>query len=276
MENNTSSVLKTDQLQYAVALVLFLFITIWYYYIHGIDTSSSEPVRQLWGSAYQIMAIFGGFVGLSVAGKWGYRSLIGRAVMFFSIGLLLQSFGQSVSSYYNFFANQAIPYPSLGDIGFLGSVLAYIAGAYTLLKSTGFKYSIKSVKGKFLAIGVPLVLLVSSYWFFLRGYQFDWSNQVKIFLDFGYPFGQAIYVSIALMAYLISRNYLGGIMRRPIVFFIFALALQYFADFTFLYQANAGTWHVGGLNDFYYFCSYGLMAFALINIGSVRQKIAAL
>ena len=34
----------------------------------------------------------------------------------------------------------------------------------------------------------------------------------------------------------------------PFVFLIVALIFQYISDFTFLYQANAGTWYVGGLN----------------------------
>ncbi|MEI6839245.1 MAG: hypothetical protein WCK56_15740, partial [Alcaligenaceae bacterium] len=236
------------------ATVIFVVITAWFLYIHSFDLSTTLRIRQIWGSAYQIMALFGGLVGLTVSGKWGgYKSLLGRAIMFFSIGLLLQTFGQSVNSYYNFFKDATIPYPSFGDVGFMGSVFAYIYGAYLLMKATGFKFSIKSVKGKAVAIGLPLIVLVTCYFIFLQGYQFDWTNQAKVLLDFGYPFGQAIYISIALLAYLMSRNYFGGLLRQPVVFLILALILQYISDFTFLYQANASTWYVGGLNDFLYF-----------------------
>ena len=258
----------------AVAVTLFVIISLWFFQIHTRPMADTESVRQAWGSIYQIMALFGGIVGLIVSKHWGgYKSLIGRAVFFFSIGLLLQSFGQSVDSYYNYFANQQIPYPSLGDIGFMGSVIAYIVGAWLLMKASGFKFSVKSAKGKFFAVALPLVILVACYFFFLQGYVFDWSNKAKIFLDFGYPFGQAIYVSIALLVYLMSRNFLGGIMKKPIMFLVIALIFQYISDFTFLYQANAQTWYVGGLNDYLYFCSYFLMALSLINMGGLFKVI---
>jgi hypothetical protein len=119
------------------------------------------------------------------------------------------------------------------------------------------------------AIGIPLVLLITCYFIFLQGYQFDWTHKLKIFLDFGYPLGQAIYVSIALLAYFMSRNYFDGLLRRPVVFLIAALIFQYISDFTFLYQSNANTWYVGGMNDFFYFLSYTLMTLTLIYLGGV-------
>ena len=258
----------------SVAVALFVIISLWFFRIHMLDLATTESVRQAWGSIYQIMALFGGIVGLIVSKHWGgYKSLIGRAVLFFSIGLLLQSFGQSVDSYYNYFANQQIPYPSLGDVGFMGSVIAYIIGAWLLMKASGFRFSVKSAGGKFFAIALPLVILFACYFFFLQGYVFDWSNKAKIFLDFGYPFGQAIYVSLALLVYIMSRNFLGGIMKKPIMFLVVALIFQYISDFTFLYQANAQTWYVGGLNDYLYFCSYFLMTLSLINMGGVFKVI---
>ena len=268
---------KKDKWLYATLFLLFIAITGWYIYIHSFELGTTERLRQLWGSAYQVLALFGCLIGFMTSKKWdGYRSLIGKAIMFFSIGLLLQSFGQSVSSYYNFFGHQAIPYPSLGDIGFMGSVIAYIAGALLLLKATGFHVSVQSLQNRLIAILVPLLILIFSYLFFLQGYVFDWSNPTKVILDFAYPIGQATYVSIVLIAYMTSRNYSLGIMKRPLFFLLIALAFQYFADFTFLYQANAGTWHVGGANDFLYFSSYFLMALALLVMGGVRRILPEL
>jgi len=234
-------------------------------------------MRQAWGSAYQVMALFGCIVGLIASKKWnGYKSLIGKAILLFSIGLLLQSFGQSVNSYYNYFENQAIPYPSLGDIGFMGSVIAYIGGAWLLLKASGFQVSARTLKKRLIAIVIPVIILISSYLFFLHGYVFDWSHPIKVILDFAYPLGQATYISIVLIAYLTSLNYNLGAMKWPLFFLLIALAFQYLSDFTFLYQANAGTWYVGGANDFLYFTSYFLMALALLIMGGVRRVLLEL
>ena len=274
MENQNSSAVNQSRFLYGVAIFCFVAISTWYFYIHSFGLDTTEGVRQIWGSSYQILALFGGIVGFFVSKRWsGHKSLVGRAIMYFSAGLLLQSFGQSVNSYYNFFEHQTIPYPSLGDIGFMGSVVAYISGAYLLMKVTGFQSLIKTVKGKIVAIGLPLIILLASYFFFLQGYEFDWTNKIKILLDFGYPFGQAFYVSLALLAFFMSRNFFGGIMKRPMFFLVIALIFQYVSDFTFLYQANAGTWYVGGMNDFLYAVSYFVMALAIIYIGTVSQKI---
>jgi len=120
---------------------------------------------------------------------------------------------------------------------------------------------------------IPVVILIGSYLFFLKGYEFDWLNPVKIFLDFGYPLGQAIYVSIAILTLLLSRNLLGGVMKKPIFYLIFALIFQYLSDFFFLYQSNIGVWYVGNINDYLYFVSYSIMTMAIIYMGSTFTRI---
>ena len=272
MENTTTS--TTHKVLLWFTAVMFVALSVWYLYIHSFDVSTNESTRQAWGSTYQIVALFGGIVGLTISRKWGgHKSMMGKATLWFSLGLLLQTFGQSVNSYYNYFQHQSIPYPSLGDIGFMGSVFAYIFGAHFLLRTAGFKFSFKSTRGKFFAVFVPALILGFSYFYFLKGYLFDWSTPIKIFLDFGYPLGQAVYLSIACLAYLSCRTFLGGVMKKPLLFLIIALVMQYFSDFTFLYQANAGTWYVGGLNDFFYFVSYLLMTVSLLTIGSAFDTI---
>ena len=266
MDNTIENTKGNDSL-FAVAFTLFVIISAWFMYLHTTPGADTEFNLKVWASSYQIVAAFGGIAGLFIANKWGgTKSLMGRSIIFFSVGLLLQVFGQSVNSYHNIFQDQQIPYPSFGDIGFMGSVISYICGAYVLMKASGLRFSVRSISGKFYGIVIPIAVLVCSYFFFLKGYVFDWTNVPKVILDFAYPFGQALYVALAALAFLISRNFLGGIMKNPILFLIFALVFQYFSDFMFLYQANAGTWYAGGLNDFMYFLSYFLMTLALISM----------
>ncbi len=275
LNNNNSG--DTSAMKYKILSALYVIISAWFFYLHlflNFNLDGTQYDLKIWASSYQIIALLGGMFGLYVSRKWGgYRSIVGKAVLFFALGLLLQVFGQSFDSYLNVLKNVEIPYPSLGDIGFFGSVVSYIVGAYYMLKSVGFKFSFKSLKGKLIAIIIPLIILISSYLFFLRGYEFDWSSPLRVFLDFGYPFGEAIYLSIAILAFLVSLNYLGGIMRKPILLFIFALFIQYACEFTFLSQASAGTWYAGGVNDFMYFTSYFIMALSLVKLGSTFYKI---
>jgi hypothetical protein len=160
----------------------------------------------------------------------------------------------------------SIPYPSVGDIGYFGSVLFYIYAALQLAKAAGAKFSLRSHSKKVVAAILPLALLVASYVVFLRNYQFDFSSMgstVAVFLDFGYPLGQATYIAIALVTYLVSQKLLGGVMKKKILLLLFALLIQYIADFTFLYAAKNGSPFPGGANDFMYLLAYTIMALAL-------------
>ena len=265
---------RRSSAQYFILGILFVGFNIWFFYLHTLNPDSNLAARQLWGSAYQVIALLGGIIGLFISKKWGgLKSLIGRAIFFLSLSLLLQSFGQSVSSYYNYVSGAGLPYPSLGDVGFFGSTICYIVGAWLLAKATGIHFSLKTLHGKVVSFIVPVILIGIAYFFFLRGYVFDWSAPVKIFLDFGYPLGDALYVSLATIAFILSTNFLGGIMRKPILFLIFALIFQYVADFTFLYQSSSGAWSVAGINDYLYFASYFIMAISLVVFGDTFNRI---
>lgn len=258
-----------------VAVVLFVAITVWWFFLPEIGEPNSEHARFLLGSTYQVLAFWGGICGLLISRHWGgVRSIVGRSIIAFSIGLLLQVLGQSVYSYHNLFLGNETPYPSAGDIGFFGSIPAYIYGIFLLARACGSHITLRSFRNQLAAFLIPLAMLVLSYSIFLTGYEFDSGARLVTFLDFGYPLGQAIYVSLALLTFIISRNYLGGIMRGPIFFILVALVYQYVSDFTFLRQASLGTWYVGGIGDYLYFSSYFLMSLALIYLGYTYKKIS--
>jgi hypothetical protein len=260
---------------YLFPVIVFAIFSVTWVYIQQFDVEASRDLRQLWGHTYWILPVFGGIAGLLISKRWGgYKSLLGKIILILSIGLLLQAFGQLYSSYYVFFNDvESPPYPAIGDIGFFGSVIIYIYGVILLAKLSGFKSSIKKAHNKIWAVIIPVSMLCLSYFLFLKGYEFDPSQKIVAFLDFGYPLGQALYVSIAILALLVSRNLLGGMMKKPIWFLIFALIFQSLSDFVFIYQAIQGTWYVGGFNDYMYLTSYFLMTLALLHMGNVFKKI---
>lgn len=274
MDKTSFSVSKSNNIKYAIAIGLFLFFAAWFFYVHLFDLEKTERMRDILGHLYQVMALYGAILGIVLSRNWGgYKSMLGRAVLFLSLSLLFQNIGQTVSSYFVYLYSE-LPYPSLGDVGFFGSTILYIIGLYSLARASGLKFAFKSTKGKIIALIIPVIMLTVSFFFFLKGYEFDWSNKLKVFLDLGYPIGDAVYVSIAILTFTLARSFLGGIMKKPVLFLALALIFQYIADFTFLYQSSRGTWYIGGLDDFLYFLSYSLMTCSLIYIGSsVFKKI---
>ena len=258
-----------------VTIVLFVILTGWWLALSPFSHDESLiHAKFIWGSCYQVIAIWGGVCGLLISRSFGgFKSFLGKSIIFFSLGLLFQSLGQSFYSYYNLFANVQAPYPSLGDVGFFGSIIFYIFGVVYLAHVSGVRVSLGSFYNKLQAILIPLCMLILSYVIFLKDYVFEWSDKLKIFLDFGYPLGQVFYLSLAILTLILSRKVLGGIMKKPVIFFLISLIMQYISDFNFLYHANHGTWFVGGIGDFLYMFSYLLMTLSIIQIAYVLKSI---
>jgi hypothetical protein len=266
------AVLKT-QLEAQITLVVFLILTCWWLILR-LFIGINDFHDQLFAATYGLMALWGGIWGIIVSRRWGWlKSVMGKAIAMFAFGLFAQEFGQLVYSYYIYFLKIEVPYPSIGDIGYFGSVLFYIYGVMLLAKASGIKIGLKSFENKIQAFLIPLVMLSVGYFLFLQSYEFDWSSSLTVFLDFGYPLGQAIYVSIAILIYLLSRNVLGGIMKSSVLFVLLALILQFLSDYTFLYQASRGSWVVGGINDYMYLFSYFVMTLALLRLRTVFHKL---
>lgn len=256
-----------------VIFIIFGILTLWWVSIftRGLTEGMENDVFTL---IYCILALLGGSAGWTFAHKWGgFKSTLGRSIIMFTLGLLAQFIGQIMYNYYIYVLGIEVPYPSIGDVIFFSSILFYIYGAWLLAKVSGLKLSIQSAHGKLQAFIIPIIIVIISYLVFLQGYEPDWSNKIVIFLDFGFPIGQAIFVSIAILALLISKNILGGMMRKPIILLILALIVQYIADFSFSYQVSREAWYVGGTNDFLYALAYFLMATSLFSIGNMFYKV---
>ncbi len=256
-----------------VVAIFFLLQTIWWIsiFVSGLKETSQN---YLFAATYGLICIWGAGWGFIISKKWGgFSSVLGRSLIFLSLGLLAQEFGQLVFSYYNVFLHVEVPYPSVADIGFFGTIPFYIYGIWLMARASGARFSLKSLGNQIQAFLIPAVILTASYLFFLKDYTFDYSHPLQIFLDFGYPLGEAFYVSLAILTYTLSRNLLGGIMKSKVLFIVAAFAAQYTAEFNFLYQNSKGTWINGGYGDYLYFLSYTIMVLGIIQFGHVETQL---
>jgi len=260
--------------QAKVALVFFILYTVLWAYLQYSHSSTSSSAFHFFGITYCLVAFWGALWGIFIAVKWGgLKSVMGKALVLFSLGLFAQTFGQITYSLYAIVLKIEMPYPSIGDLGFFGSIPLYICGMVYLAQASGISISLREFKNRIQVVLLPLVLLALSYFIFLKGYEFDWTQPLAIILDFGYPLGQSIYISIALLTFILSKNSLGGKMKNRILLVLFALVLQYLSDFMFLYQASNNVWSVSGLNDYLYFVSYFFMALSLIQFKTVYNEL---
>lgn len=265
MIKNLFEFIKQDLIA-KLSIGLFVGFLSWWLTLYFTDFSNNASFL-FWGNFYQTLAIVGGVAGVVISWRWGgLKSVMGRAIAAFAVGLLFQVIGQNIFSYYNIILKVDVPYPSWADLGFFGSIPFYIYGIILLARASGAKSSLRSLTNQIQAVLIPLVGLSLSYYFFLANYEFDWSAPLRVFFDFGYPLGQTIYITIALSTFLISRKVLGGIMKNKIMFVLFALLVQYIADYNFLYQAYNETWVSGHYGDLIYMSAYFVMALALLQL----------
>lgn len=250
-----------------IVVILFLLLTVWWLLSPSYQGTERSRFFGDFPSIYAIVALLGSLWGFTISQKWGgFKSVMGKAIIFLSMGLFAQVFGQVVYAYYSFYERIAIPYPSWGDLGYFGSIPLYAIGVLFLAQAAGVKFTLKSYASKLQSVFIPLVALIFSYSIFLRGYQFDVTAPLKTFLDFGYPLGEVIYLSLALLSYILSRKILGGVMRYKILNLLLALSIQYLCDFTFLYQVSKGSYISGGINDYMYLISYLAMTLGLLEL----------
>jgi hypothetical protein len=264
--------LLKNKIQIFVTLVFLGFVIWWATFQHVVAQLGLSVQR--FGYTYGILAFLGAIIGFWASRKWGgHKTVLGKAILFFSLGLLAQEAGQLITTYYVVVAKINIPYPSWGDVAYFGSTFSYICGGVFLTKAVGVKYALKSNKYKAIAVIVPVVLLAASYWVFLHHHQYDWHHPLTVFLDLGYPLGDAIYISLALLSYFLSRKLLGGVMRSAILIMIVALFAQYISDWTFLYQSNRGTYVPGKYDDLFYLITYFITSTAIIKFLSVYKGL---
>lgn len=277
MENILAFTIKRS---WVAQLLLFLFIALtgWWLtiYVRGLTEGTENNAYTL---IYPLLALIGSISGLVVSKRWGgFKSVIGKGLSLLTLGLFAQFFGQAAYAYNIYIKGTPVEelYPSLGDLGYFGSVIFYFFSLIFIARVAGVRLSLSSYKGQLQAIIIPILLLVFSYTLFLRGYVMDWEAPIVTFLDLAYPIGQAIYISVAIVIYALSKKFLGGAMKGPILFLLVALLVQYISDSTFLYQVKTEQWYVGGINDYMYTLSYVLMAIGLIQIGKSLDRVKEL
>lgn len=265
---------KRLKLYPTLLLIVVVVFSSWWILINFTYLGDNESFRSFFSYTYGLTALLGAIIGWDVSLRWGgIKSILGRAMFVFASGLFFQELGQLVYSYQIYFLNIESPYPSIGDIFFFSTNFFYAYGIWLIAKASGANFTLKKTKGKITAVLIPALMLIFAYLSILRQYEFNWGNPLTSFFDFGYPTVQAIYISATIMAYILSKKWLGGKMKNTTLLILIVFVVQYISDFTFVYQVLHQTWELSGSNDLYYLISYSLMAFTLIRFGIMHNKI---
>lgn len=249
------------------------YILVMYIFWAGLQVSGIKdlPINLVWGIGINFIPTFGGIFGLNTARQWGgFRSAVGKAISFLSLGLLSWSLGNWIWSYYNFFGNIDVPYPSFADVGYIAAVPLWIIGTFHLSKATGAKFSLRRVGGRLYLVVLPIIAAIFSYYFLFvvaRDSVFEWTNEniLKTFFDLAYPVGDWIILTLAFLIWGLSLKYLGGRYKWPIFTTLFGFVLMFFADFSFSYSTTLGTYYNGGPFDIIFVLALFVISFGIAN-----------
>lgn len=259
-------------------VVSYLLMFMWWLSIFARGVAETKE-NYLYGLCLGLVSMAGGELGLTHAYRWGlFRSRLGKALSFLSLGLITWGFGTIIIAYFNIFNNASYPYPSIADLFYIASWPFWFLGIINLFKVTGATMNIKNIAGKLFTVLVAVFGLFLSYYLLFivaRGgvFEIDTSNYLRLFLDFAYPFFDVIILISASLLYVLSAKYLGGLFKIPILIIIVGFLINYFADMVFTYTNTLGTFYVASWVDMLYTTALFFVAFGvnLINIPALED-----
>lgn len=258
--------------QKILSFYLVFLLTFWIILFRSGSTTSFW--NYFYSFSFSLIPLIGGLFGMFSSKPWGMlKSAIGKSVFFIAAGLFTWGVGSMIWSYYNFFNQIVVPYPSLADFGFTLSLPLWILGIVSLSKATGARFGLKHIRGKIQLILIPVIVMAVSYYLLVivaRGgiltESFD--NYFKLFFDLAYPFGDVIIVTLALLIFGLSFNYFGGRYKLSIFTIILGFIFMYLADFIFSYTTTIETFYNGNWGDLIFtialfFITFGNLGFYL-------------
>lgn len=256
----------------SVKLLVAYFASIAIYWFANFFLTEGANTSTYWYQFFfGLIPLVGGLTGLiSVARKWGgFKSQLGRALSFLSLGLITWGIGQMFWSYYTIRQIAEVPYPSWADASYIVSWPFWIVGMVNLSKATGIKFGLRHLKGKLLLFVIPTLAILASYWLLFlvaRGGEIDTaSGSLKLFFDLAYPIGDVVILTAGLLVFGLSFNYLGGKFKTSILAIVSGFVLNYLTDFTFSYTTTKETYYNGHWVDLMFPAVMFLLAYGILS-----------
>lgn len=263
-----------------VWFLLFCFIAMLVWWISIQTRGALNTVESyFFGFGLGVVTAMSGITGLSKSKSWGgFKSNVGRFIIFLSSGFIAWGIGSLIIAYFNLSLNEAYPYPSIADLAYILGWPMWLIGMVNLSKATGARFQAKKPHGKLFGALIIIVALVVSYYLLFtvaRGSGIVVANEnfLKLFFDFAYPVGDIVIITSSLLLFGLSFNYLGGAFKLPILLVIIGFIFNYIADIIFTYINTVGTYQVGNWVDMVYVTVFVMLGIAVNMFDQKRVAI---
>jgi hypothetical protein len=259
------------------ALIIVFCILIVYWILLNYSGFGTPFWYDFYSFSFGLISFTGGILGFFISKSWGlFKSSIGRAVFFLSLGLFSWGMGSNIWSYYNFFLNNPAPYPSLADLGYMPAYGFWTIGMIYLPHAIGGKFGFLRRYGKLAALFIPILVLSFSYFLlvFISKSNILFTpitSLTKLFFDIAYPASDAIILTTALILGT-SFQFFGGKYKLAIYSLLLGFCFQYIADFLFTYAIAAGIYHNGYFGDLIFTIGLSLITFGVFSFYLQPEK----
>lgn len=246
----------------ALFLVFFLWWAILYFKFHG----NTAPISyNVWTDLYILIILWGVWFGFRLSQKnGGLRNTFGTAVAYFTIGLYLQAVAGAIYGFYVNWLGIPTPYPSIADVGWIGSVVFYSVGSIFLVKYSS-AVNVLGLQKSAVHLSVLAGIIFSTSWISLlsAGYSVSDQGLLVFLIDLAFVTAGSIYLSVAILALRGTVKSKNVAMSQYCKLTVAALTIHFVTDFNFIYRNVKGTWVDGDYGDLLLLTSYAVMAYVL-------------
>lgn len=231
--------------------LLLTGLTVKYYLFDELNVDDGKTFYNL---ILILLSITGAYISFKRMRDWGgYRSKVGKVLLFYGLGFLAWTIGTIIWAYYYFFLDNTMPYPSWADLAYVLINPCWIIGLSLFGYITALKNQQYQIKQKLYFFFIPICMaLVTFYLIFILGHDSDISNEsgLKLFLDFYYTGGDIVQLVVLMLVSGTAFNYLGERLRLPFILIVSSLLVSYVGDSLYTYSTSVGTYLNGDITDF--------------------------
>jgi hypothetical protein len=208
--------------------------------------------------AYALFYMIGGVIGVWGAKSIGIKNNLGKAFVYFGLGLASFSLAIITWAFYNFYLMIEIPYPSLADVFFIAFYPLTFLGLLYLIRahSEVIKTTILVESLIILAVNAIAILAFTN----LLPRDLTQGRIANIFNSI-YPVGDILIASTAFIVFRISV----GRMHRGLMMLVAAFVIGVIADLLFAFRTSTHAYWNGDISDVLYAIGGFLFALGLIN-----------
>lgn len=239
--------------------LLLLLMLVWNGYLYTLPTQDTQ-FNYYYNVGYGLIFLFGALLSIIYGKVFGYKTNIGKMLLFFGLGLLSWVLGLGIWVYYNEVVGVEVPYPSWADYaGFTYIYLFMPIGGYYLLKIY------KSLITKNLMRDSIIILILSFlviFGLFSRPVIDGSLPFMENFFNIYYPAGDMLILALVLIALRIG----GGKIHPSLYIFFIGLLIQVAGDLLYSYRTAQDIYWNGDLSDLLFTFSGYFMSIGIFEI----------